>query len=70
MRFPVLSNSPLFRGLTDSEIEKLIAAVNFRVRFYHAGAVAALAGEEINSLMLVLSGSLRAELSDLSGRSM
>lgn len=70
MRFPVLSNSPLFRELTDSEIEKLIAAVNFRVRFYHAGAVAALAGEEITSLMIVLSGSVRGEMSDLSGRTM
>ena len=70
MRFPVLSNSPLFRGLTDSEIDRLIATVNFRVRFYHAGAVAALAGEEISSLMIVISGSVRGEMSDLSGRTM
>ena len=70
MRFPVLSNSPLFRGLTDSEIDRLIASVNFRVRFYHAGAVAALAGEEISSLMIVISGSVRGEMSDLSGRTM
>jgi CRP-like cAMP-binding protein len=68
MRFPVLHNSPLFRGLTESEIESLVAAVSFRVRFYHTGAVAALAGEQISSLMIVLSGSVRGEMSDLSGR--
>jgi CRP-like cAMP-binding protein len=70
MRFPVLINSPLFKGLTSLEIEDLLTAVNFRVRFFHAGAIAALAGEEILSLMVVLSGSFRGEMTDLSGRTM
>jgi len=70
MRFPVLSNSPLFRGLSDDEIENLTCSVNFRVRFYHSGAVVALAGEEIMSLIIVLSGSVRGEMSDLAGRTM
>lgn len=70
MRFPVLNNSPLFRGLSDDEIENLTCSVNFRVRFYHSGAVVALAGEEILSLIIVLSGSVRGEMSDLAGRTM
>ena len=70
MRFPVLINSPLFKGLGDKEIEDLLNAVNYRVRFFHEGAVAALAGEEISSLMVVLSGSFRGEMTDLSGRTM
>ena len=70
MRFPVLINSPLFKGLSDNEIEDLLAAVNYRVRFFHAGALAALAGEEISSLLVVLSGSFRGEMTDLSGRTM
>ncbi len=70
MRFPVLSNSPLFTGLGDDDIEKLLAAVNFRVRFFHTGSVIALAGEEIHSLVIVLSGSVRGEMADLAGRTM
>jgi len=70
MRFPVLSNSPLFTGLGDVDIEKLLAAVNFRVRFFHTGSVIALAGEEIHSLVIVLSGSVRGEMADLAGRTM
>lgn len=70
MKFPVLINSPLFRGLSETEIEKMLDAVNYRVRFFHAGSVAALAGEEISSLMIVLSGSVRGEMTDLSGRTM
>ncbi|MDZ7634663.1 MAG: Crp/Fnr family transcriptional regulator [Bacteroidales bacterium] len=68
MKFPVLSISPLFKGLADSEIESLINSVNYRVRFYPAGAVAALAGEEISSVMIVISGSMKGEMTDLAGR--
>jgi len=68
MRFPVLTNSPLFGGLSDTEIEKMLDSVNYRVRYFHAGSVAALAGEDISSLMIVLSGSVRGEMTDLSGR--
>ncbi len=68
MRFPVLRGSGLFRSLSDDEIGELFDRVNYRIRFYHAGSVIALAGEEIMSLIIVISGSLRGEMSDLSGR--
>ena len=68
MKFPVLGKSPLFRGLDDSEIESLLNSVNYRVRFYPGGSVAALAGEEIASVMIVLSGSMKGEMTDLAGR--
>jgi len=68
VKFPVLSRSPLFGGLNDSEIESLLDSVNYRVRHYPAGAVAALAGEEISAVMIVLSGSMKGEMTDLAGR--
>jgi len=68
MKFPVLSRSPLFIGLTDNEIDVLLESVNYRVRSYPAGAVAALAGEEISAIMIVISGSMKGEMTDLEGR--
>jgi len=68
MKFQVLRKSPLFAGLDDTEIEGLLDSVNYRVRFFHAGAVAVLAGEEISSVMIVLSGSMKGEMTDLAGR--
>jgi CRP-like cAMP-binding protein len=67
MKFDVLYNSPLFGGLTEAETDSLIGSVNFRVRSYPAGAVAALSGEEIRSVMIVLSGSMKGEMADLAG---
>lgn len=67
MKFPVLGKSPLFRGLTDVEIETLTESVHYRVRYFPAGALAVLSGEEISSLMIVLSGSMKGEMVDLAG---
>jgi CRP-like cAMP-binding protein len=68
VKFPILNRSPLFAGLSESEIETLLGSVNYRIRYYPAGAVAALAGEEILSVMIVLSGSMKGEMTDLAGR--
>jgi CRP-like cAMP-binding protein len=68
MKFPVLSRSPLFSGIPDDDIERLFESIIYRVRFYPEGAVAALAGEGIVSLQIVLSGSMRGEMTDLAGR--
>lgn len=59
MRFPVLNDSTLFRGLSEAEIENLLEGTGYRVRFFPSGTMIALAGEEIHSLMIVLSGSVR-----------
>ena len=68
VKYPLLGKSPFFAGLDDSEIESLLASVNYRVRFFPAGALAALAGEDILSVMIVLSGSMKGEMTDLAGR--
>jgi CRP-like cAMP-binding protein len=61
--FPLLQ-APLFRGLTSSEIEKLMTSVPKKIRKFKAGSQVALAGEPVTSLMIVLSG----EMVDYSGR--
>ncbi|MCU0379211.1 MAG: Crp/Fnr family transcriptional regulator [Bacteroidales bacterium] len=68
MQLSVLVRSPLFRGLTESEIEKLLSGITYRVKHYPAGTMAALSGEEISSVMIILSGSMRGEMMDISGR--
>lgn len=68
MQISVLVRSPLFRGMTEAEIENLLRGVSHRVKFYPAGTMAALSGEEISSVIIVLSGSMRGEMVDISGR--
>jgi CRP-like cAMP-binding protein len=68
MKFPVLIKSPLFRGLTESDIETLIGSVHYRVRLFPSGSLVVVCGEEINSVIIVLSGSVKGEMVDISGR--
>jgi CRP-like cAMP-binding protein len=65
--FPLLQ-APLFRGLTSSEIEKLMTSVPKKIRKFKAGSQVALAGEPVTSLMIVLSGTVSGEMVDYSGR--
>jgi CRP-like cAMP-binding protein len=67
MKFPVLNKSPLFRGLTEADIEALAGSVRYRVRFFPSGSLVVLSGEEISSVMIVISGSMKGEMNDLSG---
>ena len=51
MKFPVLSRSPLFSGLSDAETDSIIAGVNYRSRSFPAGAVVVIAGEDRKSVV-------------------
>ncbi len=68
MKFPVLNRSPLFSGLSDTEIDGIIDSVNYRSRSFPAGAMVVIEGDDISSVMIVLSGSVRGEMTDLTGR--
>ena len=47
MKFEVLYKSPLFNGLTEKETDDIIGSINYRVRSYPAGAVAALLKKKV-----------------------
>jgi CRP/FNR family transcriptional regulator, dissimilatory nitrate respiration regulator len=68
MKYPVLLNSPIFRGISENEIEDLISTVNCKFRTFRSGSVIALNNDEIRSLMIVLSGEVRGEMVDAAGR--
>jgi len=68
MKYPVLLNSQIFKGISESEIESLITIANCKFKTYRAGSVIALNNDEIKSLMIVLSGEVRGEMIDIAGR--
>jgi len=68
MDYSLLSNSPLFRGVSPSEIETILTAVFHRTRSYSAGTVVAGSGETVDSLKVVISGTVKGEMVDYAGR--
>jgi CRP-like cAMP-binding protein len=68
MDYTGLTGSPLFKGLSDKDIEDIITAVNYRIRKFKAGTLISQSGETVDSLMIVTSGSVKGEMVDDAGR--
>jgi CRP/FNR family transcriptional regulator, dissimilatory nitrate respiration regulator len=68
MNFDLLAGSPLFRGLDSPDIMKLISMVPYRIRKFSYGSLIAQSNETVNCLMIVLTGTVKGEMTDETGR--
>jgi CRP/FNR family transcriptional regulator, dissimilatory nitrate respiration regulator len=68
MNYTLLSESPLFRGLTPSSVETILNSVPYRVKKFLAGAMISQSGETVTSLILVINGIVKGEMVDFAGR--
>jgi CRP/FNR family transcriptional regulator, dissimilatory nitrate respiration regulator len=68
MYYSILSDSPLFKGLTPAEIETILLNVPNRIRKFTTGYMISQSGEPVSSLMVVLSGTVKGEMVDFAGR--
>lgn len=70
MNYEILSHSPIFRGVNADSIKGLFQTISFRVKKYQPGSVIAISGEEVSSLHIVISGLVKGEMVDYSGRTL
>jgi CRP-like cAMP-binding protein len=68
MDHTVLSESPLFKGVSEGETESILLAVSHRVKKYRAGSMISQSGESVTSLKIVVSGTVKGEMVDFAGR--
>jgi len=68
MDYSKLSMAPLFKGLNDDEIRKMLESVPHKARKFRSGSMIAQNGEAVNSLMMVVSGIVKGEMVDYAGR--
>jgi CRP-like cAMP-binding protein len=68
MDYSSLSYAPLFSGLKFDDIIKILETVPHKVRKFHSGTMIAQSGEVINSLIIVVSGTVKGEMVDYAGR--
>jgi CRP-like cAMP-binding protein len=68
MDYSLLSDAPLFKGMNPCDIETILNSVPFRVRKFQSASMIAQTGEPINSLMIIVSGVVKAEMVDFAGR--
>jgi CRP-like cAMP-binding protein len=68
--FKKLSQSPVFEGLHPQEIKQLLNSVQYSYRTYHKGNNLAFRGDTCDSLMILIEGTVKGEMLDLSGKLM
>jgi CRP-like cAMP-binding protein len=68
MDYSLLSNAPLFKGISPDEIQKILDNLPHNVKKFQSGSLICLSGEKVNSLMVVISGIVKGEMADYAGR--
>ncbi|KAF0239290.1 MAG: cAMP-binding domain-containing [Prolixibacteraceae bacterium] len=68
INYRLLTECPVFRGITETEAENLLNKIHFQIRSYSKGEVVVVAGEPVLNLYIIISGSVRGEMIDYSGK--
>jgi CRP-like cAMP-binding protein len=68
INYQLLTQCPIFRGITENEAELLLKRIHFQVKNYFKDEVVVVAGEPVLNLNIIISGSVRGEMIDYSGK--
>lgn len=65
---PLLERCPLFEGLHEGELDKLLSGSRGRLRSLGKGDMLASAGEQVHFLHIMIKGSVKGEMTDAGGK--
>ncbi len=68
MNVSVLTKLPLFRSIRQNEIERILQELKITETYFKKGEILAFQDEACNRLILLLSGSVKGEMNDPSGK--
>lgn len=68
INYQLLMHCPVFRGLNETEIESLLENIHFQFRNFSKNEVIVVAGEQVRNLYIIISGSVKGEMIDYSGK--
>ena len=68
MNLSVLTKIPLFRGVPEAELERIFAELKITASTFRKGDILAMQDEPVNRLIILLTGSVKAEMTDAAGR--
>lgn len=66
--YSLLSQCPVFLGLLEEDSRRVLEGIHFQLRNFSKDEVVVFAGDKVNDLNIVLSGTVRGEMIDYSGK--
>ena len=64
----LISQSPIFRGISEEELSSLFGQVHYQVKSYQKNDLIVSGGDICDRLLIVQKGSVKAEMTDYSGK--
>ena len=64
----ILGQATLYSNIEEEALHDLMEKVHYQVKSYSTGDVVVFSGDACNELQIVLEGSVRGEMMDMSGR--
>ncbi len=64
----ILCQSPVFRGILPEDLYELFTKIHYQVKSYQKGELIVIGGEICDRLLIVQAGSVKAEMTDYSGK--
>jgi CRP/FNR family transcriptional regulator, dissimilatory nitrate respiration regulator len=68
INYQLLSKCPVFKGISEKRAEELMGQIHYQIKSHSKNDVVAIAGEPISHLYIILSGSVKGEMIDYSGK--
>jgi len=68
LQLAILAQSPVFRGISPEDLGQLFQQIHYQVKSYPKGELVVIAGEICDRLLIVQEGSVKAEMTDYSGK--
>ncbi len=68
INYQLLTQCPIFRGITEKEVEEMLKKIHFQIKSYPKDEIVVVAGEPVLNLHIIISGSVRGEMIDYSGK--
>lgn len=66
--FEEIHRCPVFKGLQSEEIQKLISQIHYQIKTFEKDEILVHGGDKVKHLLILLSGSVRGEMIDYSGK--
>jgi CRP-like cAMP-binding protein len=70
VNYPILCQSPVFKGLSPERIEQLMKSIRFQVKKYPKDYLVASTGDPVSQLYIIQKGSVKGEMLDYSGKTL
>lgn len=68
INYQLLTYCPIFTEITEKEAKNLFEKIHFQIKSYSKDEVVVVAGEPVLNLHIIISGSVRGEMIDYSGK--